>query len=74
LWRDAAALAARPHVVTVGCGSDGDTIRVLDRPVDDAPRRGLPIAPGINTHALGAGPELGINGTQLGQNRNGKHW
>jgi 3',5'-cyclic-AMP phosphodiesterase len=47
---------------------------VLVRDEADLPRRGVPIAPGSDVHALGAWPEHGIEGSQLGPNKNGRRW
>ena len=44
------------------------------RAADDIPRRGVPVALGRDVHALGPWPEHGIEGTQLGPNKNGMHW
>ncbi len=40
----------------------------------DIPRRGIPVAPGRDIHSIGLWPEHGIAGTQLGANKDGKHW
>ena len=72
LWRARVILDAGLNEVSVTCGGDRDTIRVLVRPGDDVPRRSPPIAPGRDIHAIGAWPEHGIEGTQLGPNRNGR--
>lgn len=71
LWRATASLASGLHRVGVAAGTDRDTIQVLVRPADDIPRRGVPVAPGRDLHHLGAWPEHGIEGTQLGPNKNG---
>lgn len=63
-----------PPMPTVTCGNDRDTIELLVRVADDIPRRGVLIAPGSNVHTIGAWPEHGIEGTQLGPNKNSKHW
>jgi hypothetical protein len=72
MWRAPARLATGVHHVTVASGPDRDTIKLLVRPHDGIPRRGLPIAPGCDIHAIGAWPERGIEGTQLGPNKNGR--
>lgn len=73
LWQATVPLAAGLHRVTVASGADRDMIQLLVRAEDDIPRRGLPIAPGCDIHAIGAWPEHGIEGTQLGPNKNGGH-
>ena len=74
MWRAAVPAAAGMHTLSVTCGADRDTIRLLVRPETDIPRRAMPIAPGRDVHAIGAWPEHGIEGIQLGPNKNGKHW
>ncbi len=74
LWRGRLALAAGLHSVTVRAGEDCDRIRVLVRGTDAIPHRGPLIAPGTAIHAIGAWPEHGIDGAQLGPNRNGGRW
>jgi hypothetical protein len=75
LWRASIALA-KPglHRVTVNCGEASDVIEVLARDVDATPKRGLPVALGHTAHAIGAWPQAGLFGTQLGPNRNGCDW
>ena len=74
LWRAAIPLDAGIHNVTVENGADSDTIKLLVRAEDDIPRRCLPVALGRDIHSVGAWPEHGIEGTQLGPNKNGMHW
>lgn len=74
LWGATVVLASGLHRVSVATGTDRDTIQLLVRPEDDIPRRGLSVAPGRDIHSIGAWPEHGIEGTQLGPNKNGKHW
>lgn len=74
LWRASVTLAAGLHRVSVACGADRDTIEILVRASDDVPRRGVPVAPGHAIHSIGAWPEHGLAGTQLGPNKNGRHW
>lgn len=74
LWTAQVSLDAGLHRIDVTIGSDRDVIDVLVRGEKDIPRRGMPIAPGRAIHAIGAWPAHGIEGTQLGPNRNGKHW
>nr|WP_276508863.1 metallophosphoesterase [Sphingomonas insulae] len=74
LWTAAVTLDAGLHRIVVGVGSDRDTIDMLVRGERDIPRRGMPIAPGRDIHSIGAWPEHGIHGTQLGPNKNGRHW
>ncbi len=66
-------LNAGLHEVTASCGPDRDSIRILVCAADDIPRRGVPVAPERAIHAIGAWPEHGIEGMQLGPNKNGKH-
>ncbi len=72
-WRATAVLGSGLHLVDVAAGGDRDRIKVLVRPHDDIPRRGVPIAPGRDIHSIGAWPEHGLEGTQLGPNKNGGH-
>lgn len=74
LWTARVSLSAGLHRVEATVGSDRDVIEVLVRGEADIPRRGLPIAPGRDIHSIGAWPEHGIPGGQLGPNRNGRHW
>jgi hypothetical protein len=74
LWRATIPLDAGIHKVTVESGADSDTIKLLVRAEDDIPRRGVPVAPGRDIHSIGAWPEHGIEGTQLGPNKNGMRW
>jgi 3',5'-cyclic AMP phosphodiesterase CpdA len=73
-WRGDLSLAAGLHAVTVTCAGPRDTIDILVRGADSIPKRGLPVAPGQACHAIGAWPAAGIDGAQLGPNRNGKKW
>ena len=72
-WRGSVSLAAGLHQVTVRAGGDHDTVRVLVRDVDAIPHRPPPVALGRDVHAIGAWPAHGIEGTQLGPNKNGGH-
>jgi 3',5'-cyclic AMP phosphodiesterase CpdA len=74
LWRAAVTLAAGLNIVSVTCEGTRDTIDVLVRGVDAIPKRRLPIAPGQDCHAIGAWPVAGIDGAQLGPNKNGGAW
>ncbi|WP_235513670.1 MULTISPECIES: metallophosphoesterase family protein [unclassified Sphingomonas] len=74
LWSATVDVAAGAHCVTVTVGDDRDTITMLVRGEGGIPRRGVPIAPGHDIHHIGAWPERGIAGTQLGPNKNGRHW
>lgn len=74
LWNARVSLAPGLHRVTVASGTDRDTIQLLVRPEHDIPRRGLLVAPGRDIHTIGAWPDRGIEGTQLGPNKNGRHW
>lgn len=71
LWRADAMLVAGMNEVRVSAGDDSDVIHILARPADNVPKRGPAIAPGCDAHAIGAWPEHGIVGTQLGPNKNG---
>ncbi|KQU61946.1 metallophosphoesterase [Sphingomonas sp. Leaf339] len=73
-WSLHIALDAGLHRVMASVGTDRDVIEVLVRGAKDIPRRGMPIAPGRDIHSIGAWPEHGIAGTQLGPNKNGKRW
>ena len=53
---------------------DTDRIEVLVRSATERPKRGGLVAPGRIVHAIGAWPEHGILGSQLGPNRNGLKW
>lgn len=74
LWRANMLLEDGLHEIAVSSGNDRDTIRVLVRGADDIPRRAMPVALGRNVHAVGAWPEHGIDGAQLGPNKNGMRW
>ena len=71
LWRATVAVGLGLHEVSVSAGDDRDTIRLLIRDVETIPHRGMPVAPGHDIHAIGSWPEHGIEGTQLGPNKNG---
>jgi hypothetical protein len=74
LWRGSLTLAAGAHRVTVTADGGRDEIRLLVRDVDAIPRRAAAIALGDALHAIGAWPDRGIDGAQLGPNRNGCRW
>ncbi len=74
LWTACVALDAGLHRIEATAGTDRDAIHVLVRDACDVPRRGVPIAPGHDIHSIGAWAEHGIAGTQLGPNKNGRHW
>lgn len=74
MWEATVKLEAGCHRVSVTAGTDRDTIKLLVRAEDDIPRRAIPIAPGRDVHAVGPWPEHGIEGTQLGPNKNGRRW
>jgi Icc protein len=74
LWSLRITLDAGLHRVAASVGTDRDTVDTLVRGEADIPRRGMPIAPGRDLHSIGEWPEHGIAGTQLGPNKNGKHW
>ncbi|MBP6895458.1 MAG: metallophosphoesterase [Pseudacidovorax sp.] len=62
------------HRIDVSCGRAADSVEVLVRASDGVPRRGPLVAPGHACHAIGAWPVAGIDGLQLGPNRNGGDW
>ncbi len=74
LWSAVVELPAGAHRIAVTAGQDRDVIEILVRGEADIPRRGVPVAPGRDIHHIGAWPEHGILGTQLGPNKNGRHW
>lgn len=74
LWMAPVALDAGLHRIQASVGDDRDVVDILVRGERDVPRRGMPVAPGHDVHSIGAWPEHGIAGTQLGPNKNGKHW
>jgi len=74
LWTARVTLDAGLHHIVARIGSDRDIIDVLVRSERDVPRRAMPVAPGRDIHSIGAWPEHGIAGTQLGPNKNGRHW
>lgn len=71
LWRASVSFASGLHEVSVIASDDRDTIRLLVRDAETIPHRGVPVAPGRDVHAIGPWPEQGIEGTQLGPNKNG---
>ena len=73
-WTARVVLEAGLHRIVASVGTDRDTVAILVRSECDVPRRGMPVAPGRDIHSIGAWPEHGITGTQLGPNKNGKHW
>ncbi|MDC6378927.1 metallophosphoesterase [Pseudomonas graminis] len=73
VWRGVLNLAPGIHNLTVSCESDRDTIKVLVRGSHEIPRRGSPVALGRDVHSIGTWPEHGLEGTQLGPNKNGAH-
>lgn len=74
LWRGEVSLNAGLHALRVNCEHRSDTIDVLVRGADAIPKRRLPVAPGQECHAVGAWPIAGIDGAQLGPNKNGGGW
>ena len=62
------------HRIEVTCGEARDRIELLVRDELAIPKRRLPLSPGQDCHAIGAWPEAGIEGTQLGPNKNGCGW
>ncbi|WP_314372355.1 metallophosphoesterase [Sphingomonas paucimobilis] len=73
-WQAAIALDAGLHAIEVRCGEGRDRIDCLVRGADAIPKRRLPVAPGEDCHAIGAWPIAGIDGAQLGPNKNGCGW
>ncbi|HUZ62410.1 MAG TPA: hypothetical protein VMU82_01720, partial [Acetobacteraceae bacterium] len=76
--RDLSDLADGLHRLTVqaedaagGVDEDAITVRMSRSGACAAPRRA---APGSEANAIGAWPEKGIPGGQLGPNRNGRKW
>ena len=59
------------HRIAVTSGTASDVIDLLVRPATAIPKRRLPVAPGQDCHAIGAWRIAGIEGTQLGPNKNG---
>lgn len=62
------------HRIEVICGDASDAIDLLVRDADATPKRRLPVALGQDCHAVGAWPIAGIEGSQLGPNKNGCGW
>jgi len=62
------------HRIEVTCGTARDCIDLLVRDADEVPKRRLPVALGQDCHAIGAWPQAGLLGTQLGPNKNGMGW
>lgn len=72
LWRATVQMDAEGlHDVRVRAGETEDRIEMLVRPADNLPKRQPAPALGHPVHAIGAWPQAGILGTQLGPNRNG---
>ena len=72
LWQAIVSVEqAGAHAVTVTCGDAHDRIDVLVRGERDIPKRRLHAALGTDAHAIGAWPIAGIDGLQLGPNKNG---
>jgi Icc protein len=74
LWRGDVVLTAGLHTLSVTSAGAADTIDLLVRDVDAIPKRRLAIAPGQDCHAIGSWPIAGIDGAQLGPNKNGRAW
>lgn len=62
------------HRIEVVSGDGRDAIDVLVREASALPKRSLVVAPGHACHAIGAWPVAGIEGMQLGPNKNGAGW
>lgn len=74
-WRaERSDIGAGMHHIEVSCRGQRDAIDLLVRDADAIPKRWPPIAPGRECHAIGAWPQAGIEGTQLGPNKNGCGW
>jgi 3',5'-cyclic AMP phosphodiesterase CpdA len=71
LWEATLALGAGLQRIEVEAGAARNAVDVLVRPLDAIPKRGPARALGEAIHAIGAWPEAGLLGTQLGPNRNG---
>lgn len=75
LWTAAVEMREQGlHRLTASCGAARDVVDVLVRNADSIPKRRLPVALGHSCHAIGTWPQAGLEGTQLGPNRNGKDW
>lgn len=59
------------HVIEAACGDGRDRIDLLVRDAQDVPKRRLLAGLGTDAHAIGAWPVAGIDGLQLGPNKNG---
>jgi Icc protein len=62
------------HRVEVTCAGASDRIDLLVRAADAISKRRPPVALGHAYHAIGAWPIAGIDGFQLGPNKNGRGW
>ncbi|WP_294285800.1 metallophosphoesterase [uncultured Sphingomonas sp.] len=72
LWQATVSVEqAGAHAVTVTCGDAHDRIDLLVRGEQDIPKRRLHAGLGTDAHAIGAWPIAGIDGLQLGPNKNG---
>ncbi|WP_298813921.1 metallophosphoesterase [uncultured Sphingomonas sp.] len=74
LWRGDVELPAGMHTLSVTSAGAIDTIDLLVRDVDAIPKRRLATSPGQDCHAIGSWPIAGIDGAQLGPNKNGRGW
>ena len=74
LWAATVALDAGVHRIRVSNAGQHDEIEVLVRPHGEIPKRRAPVALGRDVHAIGAWPSRGIDGAQLGPNKNGRAW
>lgn len=70
-WHARVVVPAGRHAIRVACGAGEDVIDLLVRPVDQIPKRYGLVVPGHSCHSVGAWPAAGIDGFQLGPNRNG---
>lgn len=62
------------HTLEVTCAGTSDRIDLLVREAEAIPKRRPPVALGHACHAVGAWPIAGIDGFQLGPNKNGRGW
>lgn len=72
LWQASVPIdQAGAHAITVTCDGGHDRIDLLVRGEKDIPKRRLHAGLGTDAHAIGAWPIAGIDGLQLGPNKNG---
>ncbi|MBN8808431.1 MAG: metallophosphoesterase [Sphingomonas sp.] len=72
LWRvEVRVDGAGIHGIEVTCGDGRDRIDILVRDAKNIPKRRLLAGAGTEAHSIGAWPIAGIDGFQLGPNKNG---